>query len=196
MRGIVVYRILAITLVFIILAATSYFLLTHSTEQKDLIVHTAVPQFTFINQDSVAYGSDNMSGKITVVDFIFTRCKGPCPLMAENMRIVYDTFYGNDKVQIVSISVDPEYDSLEVLKQYAIDKGVTDDRWNFLRADIESVVDVCENGFKLAAEDLPGAHSTKFVLVDELLNIRGYYSGVEIASVEQMIEDIKVLSAE
>ena len=135
-----------------------------------------------------------MTGKITVVDFIFTRCKGPCPLMAENMKIVYDEFIGNNNVQIISISVDPEYDSLEILKQYAIDKGVIDKRWNFLSADMESVVDICENGFKLAAEDLPGAHSTKFVLVDEQLNIRGYYSGIEIHSVEQLIRDIKVLS--
>ena len=79
-------------------------------------------------------------------------------------------------MQFVSISVDPDTDSLPVLRAYARDLGVTDNRWVFLRGPIDEVVRVSEKGFMLAMGALPAGHSSKFALVDAKGQIRGYYS--------------------
>ena len=78
-------------------------------------------------------------------------------------------------LQLVCVSVVPDNDTPEVLRQYAASYGVTDDRWILLHAPLDHVKDLCENGFMLPAEDLPQGHSGKFVLVDRQGRIRGYY---------------------
>lgn len=160
-------------------------------------VLATLPDFTFVSYENKPFGLADMKGKITVVDFIFTNCHGPCPIMAVNMAELYRDFALTDKVQFVSISVDPERDTPKVLKEYAIQKGVDDPtRWVFLRAPIEDVIRVSEEGFLLAAEDLPGNHTTKFVLVDQLGQIRGYYDGTNGDIMRIIKEHIKMLARE
>ncbi len=79
-------------------------------------------------------GTADFSGKICVYDFIFTSCRGPCPVMAVNMRDLYELYKYSEKVQFISISVDPERDTLEALNEYARLHGVDDEAWIFLRA--------------------------------------------------------------
>lgn len=156
----------------------------------------SIPLFTFTERSGGPFGSPHMKGKINVVDFIFTRCQGVCPKMAAKMTDLYQTYADSSNIQFVSITVDPEHDTLEVLRQYAVDNRVLDDMWLFLWAPIEEVVDLSENGFKLAADNLPGGHSSKFVLVDEEGNIRGYYSGVDPDGNKEIKRDINILLKE
>jgi protein SCO1/2 len=109
------------------------------------------------------------------VDFIFTRCPGPCPIMSAQMKELYEIYRDYQQVQFVSFTVDPEYDSLNVLQEYAENYGVDDDRWVFIWAEKPRIEKLYEEGFKLGGE-LPYNHSTKFVLVDQQGMIRGYYS--------------------
>jgi len=155
-----------------------------------------VPEFEFIKQDGSPFGLKNMKGKISIVDFIFTSCQTICPPMSGNMQTLYNQFEGADQVQFVSITVDPERDSLSVLQEYARDFGVNDDRWVFLWQPIEKVVWLSERGFMISARDLPMGHSSRFVLVDPEGLIRGYYDGVDDESMKKLVEDIRRLAKE
>jgi len=117
------------------------------------------------------------------LDFIFTSCPGPCPIMSNNMRTLYNQYKLHPDLQFISITVDPENDSQEVLKIYADANGVNDKRWKFLRADMEKVKKLSSDGFLLMSDNLPAGHSVKFVLIDGDGNIRQYYNGTDKASI-------------
>jgi protein SCO1/2 len=155
-----------------------------------------VPEFEFIKQDGAPFGLKDMKGKISVVDFIFTSCQTICPPMSGNMQTLYDQFEGADNVQFVSITVDPERDSLSVLQEYARDFGVDDGRWVFLWQPIEKVVWLSEKGFMISARELPMGHSSRFVLVDPHGMIRGYYDGVDDESMIVLLQDIRKLAGD
>lgn len=183
--------------VFFILAVVALLVINRSRQSRaEMPILGQLPEFTFIQQSGQPFGLINMIGKITVVDFIFTRCKGPCPVMATKMGELYNLYSGSKKMQFVSISVDPENDSLLVLRNYAKRQGVTDNRWVFLWAPIDSVINLSENGFKIAADDLPGGHTSRFILIDSKARIRGYYDGLDDASLEIMKTHIRRLAQE
>jgi protein SCO1/2 len=142
-----------------------------------------VPDFYFVDQNGNTFGKPQMLGKINIVNFFFTRCKGPCPYMNGKVSELYQKYSTTDQVRFVSISVDPANDSLSVLRNYAARFGVTDSRWLFLRGPLEEVQQLIENGFHLGGE-LPSLHSTKLVLVDRQGNIRGYYDSFDEASLD------------
>jgi len=183
--------------VIIIFGITALFVIKWSNMSRgNLPVLGTLPEFEFTERSGVNFGLENMRGKINVVDFFFSNCHGPCPIMAGYMNSLYQLYESSDRIQFVSISVDPERDSLMRLQEYAHEVGVIDFRWLFLNAPIEDVVELSEKGFMIAAEDLPGNHSTKFVLVDHLGQIRGYYSGIDESSMKLLIEHIRVLGKE
>jgi len=137
-----------------------------------------IPLFNLTERSGLPFESENMSGKINIVNFFFTTCRGPCPIMNTRMAELYKKYVTTEKVRFVSISVDPERDSLAVLRKYATDFGVTDDRWLFLRGELDEIHQISEKGFKLGG-DFPSIHSTKLVLVDVDRKIRGYYDSFD-----------------
>ncbi|MCB2212800.1 SCO family protein [bacterium] len=176
------------------LAVFATFILTNAEKSKtELPVYGTVPDFEFVNQDSVAFGRDDLLGKITVVDFFFTTCQTICPVMVVEKQKLYNAFDDTDNFQIVSISVNPQHDSPDVMKQYGREHGVTDHRWNFLNGPVEEVQRVSEKGFMLPADNLPMGHSSKFALVDRYGQIRGYYNSLEQKPMIALQEQIIVL---
>lgn len=164
------------------------------SQQTSLDVYGEVPAFEFIDQNSEPFGRDDLTGKISVVDFIFTNCPGVCPTMSARMAELYEAYADQPLVQFVSISVDPARDSLHVLQEYAKEHGVTDNRWRFLREEnVQKVIDLSEKGFFLPAENLPMGHSSKFVLVDAAGLIRGYYNSFDTDRLRQLRADIHAL---
>jgi protein SCO1/2 len=109
------------------------------------------------------------------------------------MQELYESFRGSDDVRFLSISVDPERDTLEVLRDYADSLGVDDERWLFARGPIEDVVALSEKGFLLAAANLPMGHSTRFALVDRDGGIRGYYDSRDEASLKTLKNELRGL---
>lgn len=190
-----IVTIITISVIVLILGITATYVVieAQSSRSQDLPVLGTMPPFELVERSGLKFNSEELNGKISVFDFFFTRCQGPCPVMSGNMSELYKAFAGSDKVQFVSISVDPTHDSISVLKDYAIRQGVNDDRWVFLRGDVETVQWISESGFKLAAEDLPAMHSIKFVLVDDQGQIRGYYSGTDKASMHVLKTHIRDL---
>jgi protein SCO1 len=149
-----------------------------------------VPPFEFIKQDGTPFGLNDLAGKISVVDFMFTSCRDACPIMSSNMAKLYAQFANTEKVQFVSITVDPARDSLSVLRRYAGAFGVNDNRWVFLWQPVDEVTRLSEKGFMLTAQDLPEGHSNKLVLVDDKGQIRGYYDGLNKTDQMLLARDI------
>jgi protein SCO1 len=153
----------------------------------------SVPQFEGVNQDGTPFGLPSLQGKISVVDFMFTNCPGICPAMSGNMSKLYDSFASESRLQFISISVDPDRDTLAALQDYARGFGVNDSRWQFLWMPIDDVISLSENGFKLSAQNLPSGHSNRFVLVDQQGRIRGYYDGTDDTDMAKLSLDIPKL---
>ena len=187
-------KIILISLVGIFLMSVIALLVIFlaNKSRSDILVYGKVPEFSFTERSGLNFGTDEMKGKINIVNFFFTGCKGPCPIMNTRVAELYKKFITTDEVQFVSLSVDPDRDSLKVLKEYAETYGVTDNRWLFTRAPIEEVHRVSEKGFMLAGE-LPTIHSTKLILVDRDLNTRGYYDSFEEEHLRTLITHVREL---
>lgn len=181
-----------VLIIFPVLIISWIFVISQKNEEA-LPVIGQVPDFSFIDRNGNPYSQDDLEGKITIVDFIFTKCQGACPVMGTHMQELYHRLKSYPDVQFLSISVDPERDSLSVLKKYAKSLGVEDHRWRFVRGSIDNVVELSENGFFLAAENLPMGHSTKFVLVDPEGNIRAYFDGLDSSEIEPLMDAVQTL---
>lgn len=162
----------------------------------------AIPPFNLTNQEGRTITEADFDGKIYVADFFFTTCPGICPKMTENMTLVQDAFLEDDEVLILSHSVTPEYDSAEVLQEYAKAKGVINDKWHLVTGDRAQIYDLGRQ-FYFVEEDLGREkgpddflHTENFVLIDQHRHIRGIYNGLKKASVNQLIADIKTLEKE
>ena len=159
----------------------------------DIPVIKEVPSFSFTNQNGEKFSNNNFRDKVTILNFIFTSCTGPCPLMTLNMQKLYSNFKGTKEVQFVSITVDPEVDTQEKLKLEAEMIGVDNNQWQFLRSDLDEVKKLKRDGFMLFADNLPNGHSIKSILIDNVGNIRKYYDGTDIGSQEILKKDIVYL---
>ena len=168
---------------------------------KDTLYH-AIPSFQFINQDGDSITDKTYDGKIYVVDYFFSTCKSICPKMASELIRVQKKFsYTNGLVQILSHTVNPEHDSVPVLKAYANMVHADAKMWNFVTGEKKKLYDIARNGYLLNALEGDGGaddfiHSELFILIDKEKHIRGIYDGTKIKEVSNLIDDIKVLIAE
>ena len=165
-----------------------------SDAESDLAVHHQVPDFSLIDQRGNPIVLSDLKGKIWVANFIFTRCVAACPLMTDKMKKLQEEF-SESSVDFVSFSVDPEYDTPDVLFQYANRFGVDGNRWFFLTGDKETIYHLTQEGFGLAIgqQDSEVLHSARFVLVDRRGQIRGYYDSNEDEALQKLRQDIPSL---
>lgn len=176
--------------VIIILALGANWVIEKANSSYDFPLLRPVPEFSFYNQYGKSFSNQDLKQKITILDFMFTSCTGPCPMMSLNMFRLYQGFDDVKEVQFVSITVDPQVDDKNKLSEYADLIGVNDERWQFLWSDISSIKDLKKNGFMLFSDNLPEGHAIKFVLIDQGGNIRKYYDGTDDASQEVLRQDI------
>ena len=173
------------------------FFLTMITAMRPFLIHRPpppeatgeVPAFAVVTQDGDAFTREQLlaEDKTWVVGFVFTRCPSTCPAVSRAMLQFQDDIARSklsDHVELITITVDPEYDSPEVLAAYAETIGADLSNWRFVTGDEQAIEDLVVGGFKLAVgereEVEPGvfdiAHSTKLALVDRFGTVRGYYS--------------------
>jgi len=168
---------------------------------KDTIYHS-IPSFKFVNQNGDTISDKTYDGKIYVADYFFTTCKTICPKMTSELIRVQEKFaFTNGMVQILSHTVNPENDSVPVLKAYANMVHADQKMWNFVTGDKKQLYDIARNGYLLNALEGDGGtddfiHSELFILVDKEKHIRGIYDGTKITEVSKLIDGIKVLMAE
>ncbi|HEX7365637.1 MAG TPA: SCO family protein [Pelobium sp.] len=160
--------------------------------------YQTIPNFSFLNQDSVIINNDSLKNSVYVADFFFTSCPSICPVMSKNLLSVYKDFKGNQEVRFISYTIDPKHDTIPVLKKYADKLGVEGSQWSFLLGNRDSVYNLAKNGYmNYAAENanIPGGveHSGYFILVDKEKRIRGAYDGTNSEQVENLKKDIAIL---
>lgn len=181
---------------------------------SQLYVYDKVPPFEFINQNGETINNNTYLGKVYVVEFFFTTCPTICPMMNDQMLLIQEAFAKNSNFGVASISITPKIDTQEVLKDYAINNGITHKNWHLLSGKSEEeVFNLSNNGFKLYAgidENIDHGgfeHSGLFALVDKKGVIRSrkdaqgnpilYYRAIEENGfpnqINELKEDIKIL---
>ena len=161
-----------------------------------------VPAFSFTNQEGKTITNKDYEGKVYVVEFFFTTCPTICPRMNKNLVQIQNSFIGFENFGVASFTINPEYDTPEVLKKYAIKYGITNPNWHLMTGDIDAIYDLANKGFNLYTAkdaDVEGGfeHSGNFALIDKNGFIRSritesgnpliYYNG--IISEEEMMDD-------
>jgi len=162
-----------------------------------------VMPFSFINQNGDLISNQDYKGKVYLVEFFFSTCPTICPKMNRNLVDIQNTFPNQPDFGIASFTINPEYDTQEVLKSYADNYGVTNPNWHFMTGDVDAIYNLANTGFNLYAAQVDGAdggfeHSGNFALIDKEGYIRSrtdafgnpkiYYKGI-ISQQEQFDED-------
>ncbi len=154
-----------------VLAVVMGYSMWRGSERRDierLPVIREVPGFVLTDQDGNTVTNEDLRGKIWIADFIFTRCKGPCPLMTARMLEMQRALVKAPEIKLVSVTVDPEHDTPEVLKAYAGANKADPERWKFLTGDKAVIEKLVTEGFMqhLAEENGEPVHGTMFLVVD------------------------------
>jgi protein SCO1/2 len=175
-----------------------------------------VPEFTFLNQDSIYVSNEDFKGKVYVAEFFFTSCPSICPIMNKNMKRIEEQYGMREDFGIASFTIDPSHDTPSVLKEYAERYEVFSQNWHFLTGDIDALYLLANKGFNIFASVNPRVeggfeHQGYFALIDKNGFIRSrsdsfgnpivYYTGidqeeVEIQEVDLLIADIQKLLKE
>jgi protein SCO1/2 len=174
--------------------------LVDSTVQYIRKYHT-VKDFKLINQNGDTITEDFYEDKIYVADFFFTTCLTICPVMTDHMLKIQEKIKDDPEVLLLSHTVFPKTDSVPVLKEYAIEKGVIDEKWNLVTGDKKHIYDLARKSYLASKSNGDGGpydmiHTENFVLVDKEKRIRGFYDGTDAEAIEDLLHDIKVLKAE
>ena len=167
---------------------------------RDTVYHTIAP-FEFIDQDSARITNETFKDKIYIADFFFTSCRTICPIMKTQLLRVYDTIQNNADVLILSHTIDPEFDTVALLHDFAERLGVESKKWHFVTGVKDSIYKIAQTSyFATAMEDKTESdgfiHSGAFLLIDKSGRIRGKYDGTKEEDVNRLIVDIERLRTE
>ena len=163
-----------------------------------------IGNFSFTNQNGKKITQDDYDNSIYVADFFFTTCPTICPKMTDNMVWLQNQLKNNPEVKLLSFSVTPDIDSPQVLKKYAIEKGVDDTRWNLVTGDKSAIYYLARKSYLAVKtgkiEELYDmVHTENFILVDKNKRIRFFYDGTnldqptndpKIKNMKQLLDDI------
>ncbi len=195
---------------FIVLMGVFYILLFAGTDyyKVKLPVITYVNEFSFIDQNGKAFTEREVEGKVYVVEYFFTTCKGICPKMNLNMKKVYDEFKDESEFAIVSHTCMPETDSVPLLKTYekkmigTVNHQKTGN-WFFVTGNKDSLYRIARESYLLDNEKNNNQniedqfiHTQFFAVVDKQRRMRGIYDGLKQEEIEKLINDIKGLLKE
>lgn len=166
----------------------------------DTIWHR-VKNIQFTNQLGDKVDLDSLHGRIIVLDFFFTRCPSICPGLARSMKRLQNSFTKNDSiVQFISVSIDPEHDSVQHLRKFADRYNVNHDTWWMVTGNKKEIYDFALNEIRANVAD-PGVdtafiHTENFFLLDSNRIVRGYYNGFDTAAMTKLVRDIPLLMLE
>jgi len=197
-----------LALLFVILLPLSFYTYFEIKKNKTgirlkklpVLSQVSIPDVTLISHNRDTLTKKHLAGKIIVSDFFFTRCRGICPVMGRNMKKLRDYILKNDNLKsdfiLLSHTVDPYYDSIHVLSDYAKAYGADGKLWLLVTGNKPQLYDLAINFYKLPALETPEdttnlyTHSERFTLVDKEGYIRGYYDGTDSSSVKQLMKDV------
>lgn len=166
----------------------------------DTIWHQ-VKNIEFTNQLGKKVSLDDLKGKILVINFFFTRCPSICPGLTRSMKRLQDSFLKNDSiVQFISISVDPEHDSVPPLRKFADRYNANHDTWWFVTGNKKDIYDFAFNELKASLTDThvdtAFLHTENFYLLDSSRVVRGWFNGFDTLKQAELVRDIPLLMLE
>lgn len=131
-----------------------------------------VPEFNFVNQNGELVSNNDYIGKVYIVEFFFTTCTTICPVMNTNLIHIQNSFTKFSDFGIASFSINPEYDTVDILNQYANENGIVNSNWNLMTGDRSQIYKLANDGFNLytaASSDFIDGfeHSGYFALIDK-----------------------------
>lgn len=171
--------------ILIILCAATLFILNQ--KKSSLPVYGPAPDFKLTDQSGKALTNDDLKGRPWLAGFIFTRCQGQCPIISQQMTQIAQEF---KKLRLVSFSVDPDFDSPEVLSKYAERFDADPAQWSFVTGSRDALNRVT-TGFHMNTVDEPMFHSASLVLMDAQNQARGFYDANDAEKIEKLKRDIK-----
>jgi protein SCO1 len=184
---------------------------TTQVYKSDLLTIGKAPQFLLTNQNNETISNKTYAGKVFLVEFFFTTCPTICPIMNKNMKDIHKKFATNSNFGIASITINPDNDTPEVLKEHIKKIGAEGKNWHFLTGKRDVIFEIANKGFNLFvgqnSKVIGGfEHSGLFALIDKNGNIRSrkdnfgnpiiYYDGLEAKGVKQIEQDITKLLKE
>lgn len=202
------YSYIGITFIILIFGIWAVPKIVENFTKVDMATIGEVPNFSFTNQKGETITNQDYEGKVYVAEFFFTTCPSICPIMNRNMVKVQNEFYGNPNLGMASFTINPDFDTPEVLKVYAESYKITNPNWHLLTGDKTEIYKLANTGFNLyvgEATEVEGGfeHSGFFALIDQEGNIRSrydehgnpliYYDGLEAEGIQMLTEDIKLL---
>lgn len=161
-------------------------------------LHTVL-DFTLLNQNGQLINKEVFNGKIYVASFFFTSCPGICPKLTSHFNTLQEEFKGNDDFLLLSHSVMPSVDSVQVLKDYAERNHVDDSKWHLVTGPENEIKTLArfsyfsDEHYKETGDESGFVHTENFVLIDKQGHIRGVYSGTLEFDVNRLIKHIKIL---
>jgi len=199
-------KFIGYTIFFVVLAAlflVFVFAGTDNWKKKSPVISTVKP-FSFTTQDGKTFTEKDMEGKVCVVEYFFTTCKGICPRLNTNMKDIYEAFKDEPDFMIISHTCDPETDSASVLKHYSDSLKVDTRKWVFLTGRKDSLYHAARNSYllddpknNLTDINQQFLHTQFFAVVDKSGHIRGQvYDGLKKDEIAQLKDDVKTLLAE
>jgi len=174
--------------------------------EKDTVFQK-IPEFTLINHKGQKFDSKNLKGKIFVASFFFTRCGTICPKISFQLARVRDAFISDEEIKFISMSVDPKFDQVDKLADYAKRFEAKSGQWDFLTGEKKYIYPLILKGFHVPLADASEydqaiknpdetfIHSERLVLVDKEGVIRGFYVGTDPKDVDRLLMEIKVLKS-
>ena len=165
------------------------------------IIHVAkyhkISDFKLTNQNGKEITQANYKDKIYVADFFFTTCQDICPVMTKNMYQLQEELKNDNEILLLSHTVIPEVDTVEQLKEYAVENNVDDSKWNLVTGDKKQIYELARKSY-LAVEDSNYSqydmiHTENFMLIDKERQIRGFYDGTNSEEINRLLKDIEIL---
>ncbi|MCB7481800.1 SCO family protein [Christiangramia sediminis] len=160
-----------------------------------------IADFNLVNQNGDTITEDFYKDKIYIADFFFTTCLTICPIMTDHMIKIQKEIKNDEDVYLLSHTVFPVADSVPVLKKYALEKGVIDEKWNLVTGEKKEIYDLARKSYLATKSTGDGGpydmiHTENFVLVDKNRQIRGFYDGTDPEAIESLMHDLKILKEE
>lgn len=168
---------------------------------KNVRKNHTIGDFKLINQNGETITNKNYENKIYIADFFFTQCQNICITMAYNMAELQEYYKNDPDIMFLSHSVTPVIDSVLVLKEYALNKGVINGKWNVTTGSKTHIYDLARKNYFAVLDEGSGdendfIHTEQFILIDKERRIRGYYDGTKAEDMEKIKRDIKILKRE
>lgn len=166
-------------------------------------ISETIDNFSFTTQDHEPLSNEDLEGGWWIADFVFTNCETVCLPMTYHMGQLQTQLIDEQlPIQLVSFSVDPDYDAPEVLKEYGAHEDADFSSWHFLTGyDFETIKELSIKSFRAFLKEPESGsnqvtHDTRFFLVDPEGNIVKGYDGVDPTSVDAILEDVRLLEEE